>query len=225
MLCATGVSWRRLDLPGVDELLHAGVYYGSAVSEAPGLRGKDVFVIGGGNSAGQAAMNFASVARTVTVVVRGAGLSASMSTYLCDRIDEAPNVTVRTHCEVTGVAGDDWLRAVTLCDTRDDVETVKAAHALVHLHRRSAPHGLGPAGQSRSRHGWVPRHGPRPPGTVHHGRSDLGRPSETRIRSRRLNQECSPPVTLRHGSTKRVSAAVGEGSMAVGLVHRFLTEG
>ena len=87
-------------------------------------------MIGGGNSAGQAAMNFASVARTVTVVVRGAGLSASMSSYLSDRIDEAPNVTVRTHAEVAAVDGDDWLRTVTLRDTRDDVETVSAAHAL-----------------------------------------------------------------------------------------------
>ena len=224
VLCATGVSWRRLDVPGVDRLLHAGVYYGSAVSEAPGLRGKDVFVIGGGNSAGQAAMNFASVARTVTVVVRGAGLSASMSSYLCDRIDEAPNVTVRPHCEVAAVDGDDWLRTVTLRDTRDDVETVNAAHALF-ICIGGAPH----TDWARQANLAVDTGG-----YLVTGR-DLLDPSIAgdRVWDRQRDPyplETSQPGVFaagdaRRGSTKRVSAAVGEGSMAVGLVHRFLTEG
>ena len=94
VLCASGVSWRRLDAPGIERLLHAGVYYGAAISEAPGVRDKDVFVVGGGNSAGQAAMNFAKVARSVTLLVRGEGLAASMSSYLTQRIDDAPNVAV-----------------------------------------------------------------------------------------------------------------------------------
>ncbi len=95
VLCASGVSWRRLHVPGIEPLLHAGVYYGAAISEAPGVRGKDVFVVGGGNSAGQATMNFAGLARSVTLVVRGEGLAASMSSYLTQRIHDASNVAVR----------------------------------------------------------------------------------------------------------------------------------
>jgi thioredoxin reductase (NADPH) len=118
VLCTTGVSWRRLATPGIERLLHAGIYYGAATSEAPGVQGEDVFIIGGGNSAGQAAMNFAGLARSVTILVRGEGLAASMSSYLTRRIDAAPNITVRIRTEVAAVDGDEWLRSVTLRDMR-----------------------------------------------------------------------------------------------------------
>lgn len=223
VVCATGVSWRRLDVPGVDRLLHAGVYYGSAVSEAPGIRGKDVVVVGGGNSAGQAAMNFASVARTVTLVVRGAGLAASMSSYLTQRIDESPNITVRTHAEVVAVDGDDWLRTITLRDTRSELTSTEAAHAMF-VCIGGAPH----TDWARQADLVVDTGG-----YLVTGR-DLLDPT---LAGNRVWDEARDPFPLetshpgvfaagdaRRGSTKRVSAAVGEGAMAVGLVHRFLAE-
>ena len=130
VLCTTGVTWRRLEVPGVPRLLHAGIYYGAAISEAPGVEGKAVFVIGGGNAAGQAAMNFARLARSVTLVVRGNGLAASMSKYLSRRIDAAANVTVRTRTEVTAVDGEDWVRTLTLQHNLSQERDVVDAHAV-----------------------------------------------------------------------------------------------
>lgn len=223
VLLATGVDWRRLDVEGVDRLMHAGVYYGAAASEAPGVAGKDVFLVGGGNSAGQAAMHFADWARSVTIVVRGAGLAASMSQYLCRRIDDAPNVTVRTHTGVAGVHGDDWLRELTLRDTRTGEERTVPAHAVficIGGHPRTAStrdeevltddQGYVVTGRDLYDHGlrrddprWAARE-PYPLETSQPGMFAAG--------------------DVRHGSTKRVSAAVGEGAMAVPLVHRYLAE-
>ena len=105
VLVATGVDWRRLEVEGVDRLLHAGVYYGAAASEAPGVAGKDVFIVGAGNSAGQAALNFAEHARSVTILCRGDALGESMANYLVERITESPVIAVRVCTEVVGVAG------------------------------------------------------------------------------------------------------------------------
>ena len=225
VLCATGVSWRRLDVPGVDRLLHAGVYYGSAISEAPGVRGKDVFVIGGGNSAGQAAMNFANLARSVTIVVRGDGLAASMSSYLTHRIHDAANITIRAHAEVVAVDGDDWLRTVTLRDGLTGGHSVLDAHAMF-ICIGGVPHTnwvrdaglsvdaggylvtgrdlLDPAVYGGGGPAWALPRDPYPLETSHAGVFAAG--------------------DVRRGSTKRVPAAVGEGAMAIGLVHRFLAE-
>ena len=224
VLCATGVEWRRLDVPGIDELLHSGVYYGSAISEAPGLRGKDVYIIGGGNSAGQAAMNFAESARSVTLLVRGAHLAASMSTYLTQRINDSPNVHVRPCCEVAGVHGDDWLRSVDLRDTRTGDTTIVDAHALfVCIGGGPRTEWAVDAGIVVDRNGYLVT-----------GR-DLFDPSLVGDRSPwPLERDpypletCQPGLfaagDVRHGSTKRVSAAVGEGAMVVGLLHRFLAD-
>lgn len=224
VLCATGVSWRRLDAPGIDRLLHAGVYYGSAISEAPGLSEKDVFVIGGGNSAGQAAINFAQLARNVTVVVRSNGLAASMSSYLTQRLHDAPNVTIRTHAEVAAVDGDDWLRSITFRDSRTgDTETVDAHAIFVCIGGTPRTEWAHDAGLVIDSAGYLVT-----------GR-DIFEPA---LNNRRnvwtLDRDPYPLETsqpglfaagdVRHGSTKRVSAAVGEGAMAVGLVHRFLDE-
>jgi thioredoxin reductase (NADPH) len=224
VLCTTGVDWRRLDVPGVERLLHSGLYYGSATSEAPGVRGKDVLVIGGGNSAGQAAMNFAAVGRSVTLVVRGQGLAASMSSYLSRRIDAAVNIELRTYAEVVAVDGDDWLRNVTLRDTRTGVRRTLDAHA-VFICIGGVPHT-----------DWVRRAGllVDAAGYLVTGR-DLLDPAINGGREAWASGRDPYPLEtsvagvfaagdVRRGSTKRVSAAVGEGAMAVGLVHRFLGE-
>ena len=224
VLCATGIAWRRLDVPGVDRLLHAGVYYGAGISEAPGVKAKDVFVVGGGNSAGQAAMNFARLARSVTLVVRGDGLAASMSAYLSRRIDASPNISVRAHNEIVKVDGDEWLRTITLLDTRTGDHSVVDAHAVficiggdpytewlrdADLIVDAAGYlvtglDLRDPGVTGSRQGWTLARDPYPLETSRPGVFAAG--------------------DVRRGSTKRVSAAVGEGAMAVGLVHRFLAE-
>lgn len=224
VLVASGVSWRRLEAPGVDHLLHAGVYYGAAASEAPGVAGRDVFV-GGGNSAGQAAMGFASRARSVTLLVRGGeGLAASMSACLEQRIEDAPNVHVRRHTRVASVDGDDWLRTVTLEDTRTWVREVVPAHGLLIL--------IG--GEPRTE--WARPGGvlTDPAGYLVTGR-DLfdprfsGHGATWPLPRDPYPLETSQPGLLaagdvRFGSMKRVSAAVGEGAMAVALVHRLLAD-
>jgi thioredoxin reductase (NADPH) len=224
VLCASGVSWRRLDAPGIERLLHAGVYYGAATSEAPGVRSKDVFVVGGGNAAGQAAMNFAALARSVTLLVRGEGLAVSMSSYLAHRIADAPNVTVLSHTEVNAVDGDDWLRTITLQDARTGERDVVEGHALF----------ICIGGEAHT--GWVSGAGllVDAAGYLVTGR-DLrdrglngGRQVWTLSRDPYPLETTRPGVfaagDVRRGSTKRVSAAVGEGAMAVELVHRFLAE-
>ncbi len=224
VLCATGVEWRRLDVVGIDDLLHAGVYYGSAISEAPGLGGKDVYIIGGGNSAGQAAMNFSEWARSVTLLVRGPHLAASMSAYLARRIDDAANVHVRPCCEVVGLDGDDWLRSLALRDTGTGDTTTVEAHALF----------VCIGGEPRT--AWAVDAGLIVDGGGYlvTGR-DLFDPSLVGDRKPwSLERDpypletCQPGLfaagDVRHGSTKRVSAAVGEGAMVVGLVHRYLAE-
>ena len=224
VLCTTGVSWRRLDVPGTERLLHAGVYYGSAISEAPGVRGKDVLVIGGGNSAGQAAMNFADLARSVTLVVRGHGLAASMSSYLSRRIDATANIAIRTHAELVAVDGDDWLRNVTLRDTLSGVRQTLDAHA-VFICIGGVPHTewLRHAGVLVDVAGYVVTGRDLLDPAVNDGPHVWVRPRDPYpLETSRAGVFAAGDV--RRGSTKRVSAAVGEGAMAVGLVHRFLGE-
>ena len=112
IILATGVSWRRLDIEGIDRLIGKGVYYGAARSEAGNTQGQDVFLIGAGNSAGQAALHFASHARCVTLLVRGDSLEKSMSRYLIDQVRANPNVQVALHAEVRAVHGDDHLSEI-----------------------------------------------------------------------------------------------------------------
>jgi thioredoxin reductase (NADPH) len=224
VLVATGVDWRRLDVEGVERLLHAGVYYGAAASEAPGVRGRDVFLVGAGNSAGQAAMNFADYARTVTILARGESVSASMSTYLARRIEEAPNIVFRPCTEVIRVDGDDWLREIRIRDLHRGEEATVAAHALF----------ICIGGQPRT--GWADDDGvlTDPSGYLVTGR-DLFDPELNQHRPVWHHRRDPYPLEtslpglfaagdVRFGSTKRVSAAVGEGAMAVPLVHRFLAE-
>ncbi|MBG6181949.1 NAD(P)/FAD-dependent oxidoreductase [Arthrobacter sp. CAN_A1] len=218
VLSASGVDWRRLDAPGIDGLLHAGVYYGAASSEAPGTRGRDVFVVGAGNSAGQAAVNFAEFARSVTLLVRGQDPAARMSAYLLNRLKATDNVTILTGVSITSVAGDNWLREITYQDRERGAVTVEA-HALF----------LCIGGEPRTQWAVDDRLALDPAGYLFTGDDlprplvDLGWP---------LGRDPYPLETnrpglfvagdVRHGSTKRVATAVGEGAMAVQLVHRYL---
>jgi thioredoxin reductase (NADPH) len=218
-IAATGVQYRRLEAPGVEELVGAGVHYGSAPGEAVRLRGSDVVIVGGGNSAGQAALHMAEYARAVTVVIRSPSLRRGMSNYLVERIEAHPRIVVRTSSQVARVEGDSHLTSVTLTGPGDDQTEDVAADALFLL--------LGGQPVTAGVEGWLRRdsHGFLLTG------QDLMADGE-RDRWWKLTRdpyplESSQPGVfvagdLRHGSIKRVASAVGEGAMAASLIHRYL---
>jgi thioredoxin reductase (NADPH) len=219
LLLATGMIVRRLDVPGADALTGAGVYYGAAVAEATAHRGADVVVVGGANSAGQAALLFARYARKVTMLVRGASLQASMSTYLIDRIAAAENIEVRTHTSIVAVCGTDRLEAVDLLHS-DTGERSRLPATAMFVFIGSAPLSDMVAGLvERDDLGFIItgpdllRGGKRPKGW-------------TLDRDPFLLETSVPGIfasgDVRLGSTKRVASAVGEGSAAVGMVHKYL---
>jgi thioredoxin reductase (NADPH) len=211
-----GVSYRRLDAPGVDELVGRGVYYGAAVADAQRYEDGEVFIVGGANSAGQAALHFAQHAREVTILVRGKALEDRMSRYLVDRIVAAENISVLTQAKVAAVNGDNCLEQLTLTQ-EGSADQLAPAQALF-IFIGAVPHTDWLAGSlARDEHGFVlagrdiPDTEPWP----------LDRPP--------LPLETSIPGVfaagdVRHGSVKRVASAVGEGAMAVQLVHQYLAE-
>jgi thioredoxin reductase (NADPH) len=220
LLIASGVSYRTLDIPGAEKLTGAGVYYGAALTEAISCRDEEVLIIGGGNSAGQAALFFAQYAKHVVVLVRGASLGESMSQYLVDQVEATPNVTVMTRTRVTAVHGDDRLHSVTVaCDSEQRELEATSLFAFI----GAAPRTDWVAGViERDEHGFIltgsdlPRENGRP----------RGWPLE---RDPYLLETNVPGVfcagDVRHQSVKRVASAVGEGSIAVQFTHRFLAEG
>ena len=215
MILATGASYRRLDVPSLEALNGAGVFYGGPASEAHALSGTDVFVAGGGNSAGQAVLHLARYARRVTLVVRGAALEAGMSHYLIQEIRATPNVDVRTATTVVGGGGDGRLRELVLRDGATGTDETVAADALFVLIGAHPHTDWLPSDIARDRHGFL-RTGDDLP-------DDAGWP----LARRPLALETSLPGVLaagdvRHGSVKRVASAVGEGSVAVRLVHALL---
>jgi thioredoxin reductase (NADPH) len=221
IVLATGVSYRSLDAPGVAELTGRGVFYGSAATEAPACAGQDVYIVGGANSAGQAAVFFSRHARTVTLLVRGPDLTASMSHYLIRQLDAIENVHVRAGTEVVEACGDGHLERLVLADRRTgEKQTVEAGSMFVFI--GAAPRTDWLDGViARDERGFV-RTGPdlvvggqRPPGW------SLDRDP--------YHLESSVPGIfvagdVRAESVKRVASAVGEGAMAVTLVHRYLAE-
>lgn len=222
VLAATGMDWRRLDLEGVDDLLGRGVYYGAGRSEARHCRGDEVVVVGAGNSAGQAVLNLAAAGARVTMAVRGAQLEAKMSAYLVERIRGDAAIDVRLGTQVTGVgAAEGRLAEVTLTNG-DGVEEHRPARALF-LCLGGQPHT-----------GWCPSEGIRTDaaGYVLTGPDLLergARPAGWTLDRDPLPLETSRAGVfaagdVRHGSTKRVAGAVGEGSMAVALAYRRLAE-
>jgi thioredoxin reductase (NADPH) len=216
---ATGSHYRQLDAPGVKELVGSGVYYGSAPGDVLFHRGGDVFIVGGANSAGQAAMHAAEYARSVTLLVRGDSLETRMSTYLSERCDEHPAVRVRTNTRVVCASGSGKLENLVLADTKTGETEEMPADALFIL--------IGAAPTSRCAQGWLRRddHGFLLTG------DDLLDDAETHpawpLERRPYDLESSQPGIffagdVRHGSIKRVASAVGEGALAVQLVHRYL---
>jgi thioredoxin reductase (NADPH) len=219
VILATGVSYRRLGAPGLDDLTGRGVYYGSALTEAAACAGQDVYVVGGANSAGQAALYLSRFAKSVTLLVRGSSLAKSMSYYLVKRIADIPNISVRTCTEVVGAAGQDHLEHLTLRDTtQGTTETVDAQLLFLFIGALPLTDWLDGV-VVRDRRGFVVT-GP-----------DLSAGGE-RPRGWPLDRmpyylETSVPGVFVAGdaraeSAKRVASAVGEGAMAVMLVHRYL---
>jgi thioredoxin reductase (NADPH) len=215
VILATGATYRRLDVPSLETLRGAGVFYGGPASEAPALKGKDAFIAGGGNSAGQAALHLARYARHVTVVVRGSSLGEGMSHYLVQAVEATPNVEVRTGTTVIGGGGDGRLQQLVLRDSTNSDATV-AADALFVL--------IG----ARPRIDWLPSEIARDA----HGFLLTGAELDSQdwpLKRRRLSLETSMPGVLaagdvRHGSVKRVASAVGEGAIAVQLVHSLFAD-
>jgi thioredoxin reductase (NADPH) len=217
---ASGVEWRRLEVPGIDDLLGAGVYYGAGPSEALACTGSRVVVVGGGNSAGQAVVRFSRYARQVTLLVRGGGLGASMSQYLIDQLSAISNVEVRVRTQVVGLEADDRLRAV-MVRPGDSTEPARLPADALFICIGGTPRTDGAAGivLAASTAGYLVTGGD--------AASDPG--GRWPLPRQPLPLETSRPGVfaagdVRCGSVKRCAAAIGEGSMAVALVHQRLAE-
>ncbi len=224
VIVAPGIAWRRLGVPRLEQLVGSGVFYGAAGSEAQAMEGRDVYIVGAGNSAGQAALYLARFARLVTMVVRGDDLARSMSEYLTTEIAATSNITVRLATEVTGGWGSEHLEGLTLRDrARNDVSEVPAAALFVLI-----------GGEPRT--SWLPDEIRCDRGYILTGRDLMrdtgevaGRPDDPRW------PPAPPPLPLetsmpgvfaagdaRYRSIKRVASAVGDGATAVRLAHEYL---
>jgi thioredoxin reductase (NADPH) len=218
LILATGVSWRRLDLDGFDRYIGKGIYYGAARSEASSTHGLDVHLIGGGNSAGQAALFFAAHARTVTLLVRGNSLENSMSHYLVEQIVGKTNVIVRLNSELAGVQGDTHLTSIDLFDNvRSAVSRHECGGLFVFIGADAQTEWL-PLEIACDQRGYV---------LTGDDVVKAGRWSHTR--DPYLLESSVPGIfacgDVRLSPVKRVASAVGEGSMAIAFVHRFLHGG
>ncbi|WP_027140104.1 MULTISPECIES: FAD-dependent oxidoreductase [Pseudofrankia] len=219
VVLATGVAYRQLPASGLDRLTGRGVFYGSALTEAAGCAGEDVYVVGAANSAGQAAVYLARHARSVTMLVRGRSLQASMSHYLIEQIARIANITVRTCTEVIGGEGDEHLGTLTLRDSSTGAtETVPASRLFVFIGAEPRTDWLDGTVE-RDAHGFVITG----PDLVVDGR----RPRGWTLDRDPYHLETSLPGVFvagdaRSESVKRVASAVGEGAMAIALVHRYL---
>jgi thioredoxin reductase (NADPH) len=219
VLLATGISYRKLAVPGADALTGRGVFYGSAVTEAPACAGDDVYVVGGANSAGQAAVFLSRHARRVTLLVRADSPETSMSYYLLRQIDEIPNIEVRVNTEVIAVDGDDHLEELTLCNNHTGTqEKVPAGYLFVFI--GAAPRTEWLEGVvTRDANGFVLTG----PDLLLGGHRPRG---WTPDRDPYYLEASAPGVfaagDVRANSVKRVASAVGEGAMAIQLLHTYL---
>ncbi|MCK1820201.1 FAD-dependent oxidoreductase [Streptomyces sp. XM83C] len=221
VILATGVQYRRLDAAGCDDLTGCGVFYGSALTEASSCRGQDVYIVGGANSAGQAAMYLARGAKSVTLLVRGASLSSTMSHYLVQQIEEAPNIFVRPRTEVAEAHGTGHLERLTLRDVdMGRIEQVEAGWLFVFIGAAPLTDWLDGT-VLRDERGFILAG----PDLTADGRP----PADWQLDRPPYHLETNVPGVFVAGdaraeSAKRVASAVGEGAMAVMLVHRYLEQ-
>ncbi|MEC4811672.1 MAG: FAD-dependent oxidoreductase [Scytonema sp. PMC 1069.18] len=220
LIIATGVSYRRLNVPGSDKLTGAGVYYGAAMTEAMGYQGEDVLIVGAGNSAGQAAIHLSKYARSVTLLVRKDSLKKSMSKYLIDQIAETNNIVVKVLTEVIEVLGQDKLEAVTITNSlTHEVETVPACALFTFIGAIPRTNWLQDVVERDSK-GYILT-GP----DVLHG--EMYPKGWTLPRSPYLLETNIPGIfavgDVRYQSVKRVASAVGEGSIAIQFIHQYLS--
>jgi thioredoxin reductase (NADPH) len=216
-LIAVGVYYRRLTTPGVERLTGAGVYYGAAMTEAQACKDENVFIVGGANSAGQAAMYFSKYAKKVTMLVRADSLTNSMSKYLIDQIAGTSNIEVKTRCQVLEALGDTRLACLRLCGPENE-ETVPASGLFIFI-------GAAPNTD------WLPDTMMRDANGFLLSGSDLkvdGKMAKSwnQPRDPYLLETSVPGIfvagDVRHGSIKRVASAVGEGSISVQFIHQYL---
>jgi thioredoxin reductase (NADPH) len=213
------VQWRRLDIPGMDRLTGAGVYYGAANTEAASCKDEDVYIVGGANSAGQAAVHFSQSARSVEMLVRADSLARSMSHYLIERIQSIPNITVETNTEVVEVHGEEHLNGLTIrhCDTKKE-ECRTAGFMFIFIGAEPRTDWLDGI-VCRDSKGFIltgqnlVQDGKRPPGW-------------TLERDPALLETNVPGVfavgDVRNGAVRRVANSVGEGSIVLYFVHQYL---
>jgi thioredoxin reductase (NADPH) len=233
MLVATGVSYRRLNVPGIDPLVGLGVYYGATVVEAMAHGGQDVFIVGGANSAGQAAVAAARYARSVTMLVRGETLADTMSRYLIDQIEATPTVAVRLRTSVQAVSGDPTLETITLADAATgNTETVPAGALFIFIGAEPRTGWLDGV-VARDAYGFVysgpdvlslPRKGRR---ARKNGASGEGGLPPWPLERPPFYLETNVPGIfvagdVRHGATRRVATGVGEGAGAIPFIHQYL---
>jgi thioredoxin reductase (NADPH) len=221
LLIATGVQWRRLEAPGIDKLQGAGVYYGGGTTEALSCKGEIIYVVGGANSAGQAAMNFAKYAEKVVLLVRSEGLASTMSQYLIDQVQRTANIQIWTHASVAEVHGEKRLEEISvLCSDTNTIERVPATAVFIFIGALPRTDWLADVVERDDR-GFILtgpdliREGERPEGW-------------TLDRDPFLLETNIPGLfavgDVRHGSVKRVASAVGEGSVAVQFIHQYLSK-
>ena len=218
VILSMGVSWRSLSVDGLDRLTGCGVYYGAARSEATSTQGKDIFLIGAGNSSGQAALFFANHARSVTILCRGDDLAKSMSYYLIEQLKTKDNVFVEQRSEVTGVYGAKHLEAIDVVNHGSGQTARRAATALFILIGADAVTDWLPPEVGRDENGYIL------------SGADAQRAGEWQLeRDPYLLETTMPGVfavgDVRAGSVKRIASGVGEGSMAVAFVHKYLHGG
>jgi thioredoxin reductase (NADPH) len=221
LMISTGVQWKRLEAPGIDRLQGAGVYYGGGSTEALSCQNEHVYVIGGANSAGQAAMNFAKYAERVVMVVRGASLASTMSQYLIDQIKATPNIQVWANASVAEVHGETHLEEISvLCSNSKKLERVPASAMFIFIGALPRTDWLSDLVE-RDERGFLLTG----PDLIRDGQRPKGWTPE---RDPFLLETNIPGIfavgDVRHGSVKRVASGVGEGSVAVQFIHQYLSK-